>query len=119
MPPKKVPPNPSNNSESEFLSFTGLASGKSRDELKKIHNQTKLWEQQQLQESAILFEQEIRQRENSKREETLDNFKIELKGLRERLVHCLLLNYFYTIRFVITMLKIMFIEKSSVVWPTF
>ena len=105
MPPKKVPQNPSNNSEIEFNSFTGLAGGKSRDvELKKIHNQTKLWEQQQLQESAILFEQEIRQRENSKREETLDNFKIELKGLRERLVHSLLLNYFYN-KFVIIMLK--------------
>ena len=108
--------NPSNNSESEFHSFTGLASGKSRDELKKIHNQTKLWEQQQLQESSILFEQEIRQRENSKREETLENFKIELKGLRERLVRCLLLNSFYN-KFVIIMLIIMlFIEKSSVIW---
>ena len=91
MPPKKVHQNPSNNSESEFHSFTGLASGKSRDELKNIHKQTKLWEQQQLQESAILLEQEIRQLENSKREKSLDNLKIELKGLRERLVRWLLI----------------------------
>ena len=92
MPPKKVPQNPSNNSESEFHPFTGLASGKSRDaELKIIHKQTKLWEQQQLQESKILLEQEIRQLEKSKREKSLDNLKIELKGLRERLVRWLLI----------------------------
>ena len=117
MPPKKVPQNPSNNSESEFHPFTGLASGKSRDaELKIIHKQTKLWEQQQLQESKILLEQEIRQLEKSKREKSLDNLKIELKGLRERLVRCLLLNSFYN-KFVIIMLIIMlFIEKSSVIW---